>query len=178
VAPHGTFYVTSLLLYSAVYYLLAALTYGAFIPSGLFTVGLIFGGSFGRLFAELLYRMGLIDPTVPGIVGMYALLGAGEGWRRREPLACCWCDSCGGSVSTAPSPCALCSVLDLSQAAGMSASMDAHPGHTATCSTPCPCQCALLDLLSGPHCLLLLARHRQPPSWAASCACLPACASS
>lgn len=39
VAPHGTFSVVSLLLYSAVYYLLAALTYGAFIPSGLFTVG-------------------------------------------------------------------------------------------------------------------------------------------
>jgi len=111
VAPHGTFYVTSLLLYSAVYYLLAALTYGAFIPSGLFTVGLIFGGSFGRLFAELLYRMGLIDPTVPGIVGMYALLGAGEE-RRGAPgmllVFCLW-----GVFSTAPAPCVFSSVLDL-----------------------------------------------------------------
>lgn len=36
-APRGTFSVGSLALYSAAYYLLAALTYGAFIPSGLFT---------------------------------------------------------------------------------------------------------------------------------------------
>jgi len=40
VAPSGTFSVAALVLYSAVYYLLAALTYGAFIPSGLFTVRL------------------------------------------------------------------------------------------------------------------------------------------
>lgn len=37
-APAGTFSLVSLVLYSAAYYLLAALTYGAFIPSGLFTV--------------------------------------------------------------------------------------------------------------------------------------------
>jgi len=57
---------------------LAALTYGAFIPSGLFTVSLIFGGCFGRIWAEVLLMMGAIDGSEPGIVGMYALLGAGE----------------------------------------------------------------------------------------------------
>jgi H+/Cl- antiporter ClcA len=78
VTPPGTFKITSLILFSCIYYLLAALTYGAFIPSGLFTVGLIFGGCFGRTWAEILIRMHLIDATVPGITGMYALLGAGE----------------------------------------------------------------------------------------------------
>jgi hypothetical protein len=77
-SPHGTFHVSSLLLYSAFYYLLAALTYGAFIPSGLFTVSLIFGGCFGRIWAEVLLRLGLIDASQPGLVGMYALLGAGD----------------------------------------------------------------------------------------------------
>lgn len=52
-APHRTFHVSSLILYSALYYLLAAITYGAFIPSGLFTVSLIFGGCFGRIWAEV-----------------------------------------------------------------------------------------------------------------------------
>jgi H+/Cl- antiporter ClcA len=69
--------VSSLLLYSAFYYLLAAITYGAFIPSGLFTVSLIFGGCFGRIWAEVLLMLNLIDGSEPGIVGMYALLGAG-----------------------------------------------------------------------------------------------------
>lgn len=77
-APHKTFHVSSLLLYSAMYYLLACITYGAFIPSGLFTVSLIFGGCFGRIWAEVLLMMGAIDGSEPGIVGMYALLGAGE----------------------------------------------------------------------------------------------------
>ena len=46
-SPHGTFHVSSLVLYSSLYWLLACLSYGAFIPSGLFTVSLIFGGCFG-----------------------------------------------------------------------------------------------------------------------------------
>jgi len=68
----------SLLLYSSFYYLLGALTYGAFIPSGLFTVSLIFGGCFGRLWGEILAGLHLIDASQPGIMGMYALLGAGR----------------------------------------------------------------------------------------------------
>jgi hypothetical protein len=121
VSPAGTFSVTALVLFSAVYYFLAAVTYGAFIPAGLFTVGassrvfhssqlldnarfrhnlgiqaqtlapsrnrqtpqvgIIFGGCFGRILAELLVAAGLIDVNVAGIVGMYALMGAGEaGW--------------------------------------------------------------------------------------------------
>lgn len=68
---------SSLVLYSTAYYVLAALTYGAFIPSGLFTVSLIFGGCFGRIWAELLLRAGLIASGPPGLVGLYALLGAG-----------------------------------------------------------------------------------------------------
>lgn len=39
---------------------------------------LIFGGCFGRIWAEGLLRLDLIDGSEPGIVGMYALLGAGE----------------------------------------------------------------------------------------------------
>lgn len=77
-APSGTFHVGSLLLYSALYYFLAAITYGAFIPSGLFTVSLIFGGCFGRTWAELLVKLGAIDASEPGLVGLYALLGAGN----------------------------------------------------------------------------------------------------
>jgi chloride channel 7 len=77
-APHKTFHISSLFIYSAFYYFLAAITYGAFIPSGLFTVSLIFGGCFGRIWAEVLLIMGAIDGSEPGIVGMYALLGAGE----------------------------------------------------------------------------------------------------
>jgi hypothetical protein len=41
-------------------------------------VGIIFGGCFGRVVAELLAGAGLIDAGAPGIVGMYALMGAGE----------------------------------------------------------------------------------------------------
>jgi len=41
-------------------------------------VGIIFGGCFGRILAELLVGWGWIDAGVPGIVGMYALMGAGE----------------------------------------------------------------------------------------------------
>ncbi len=77
-APHNTFSVSSLLLFSSFYYLLAALTYGAFIPSGLFTVSLIFGGCFGRMAADVLALMGLIDVSMPGTVGLYALMGSGE----------------------------------------------------------------------------------------------------
>lgn len=86
-APHKTFHVSSLLLYSAIYWLLACITYGAFIPSGLFTVSLIFGGCFGRIWAEVLLMMGAIDGSQPGIVGMYALMGAGEVQHGRA--ACC-----------------------------------------------------------------------------------------
>lgn len=76
-SPQGTFHISSLLLYSAIYYLLAALTYGAFVPSGLFTVSLIFGGCFGRIWANLLHMIGAIDGSQAGIMGLYALLGAG-----------------------------------------------------------------------------------------------------
>ena len=46
-------------------------------------VGIIFGGCFGRLFAEVLVAAKLLDASAPGIVGMYALMGAGEGGRAR-----------------------------------------------------------------------------------------------
>lgn len=85
-APSGTFHMSSLLLYSAFYYFLAAITYGAFIPSGLFTVSLIFGGCFGRIWAELLIWMGAINASEPGLVGIYALLGAGECLPSMAPL--------------------------------------------------------------------------------------------
>jgi chloride channel 7 len=37
----------SMVLYAALYWFLAAVTYGAFIPSGLFTPSLVFGGCIG-----------------------------------------------------------------------------------------------------------------------------------
>jgi H+/Cl- antiporter ClcA len=43
------------------YWVLAAITYGAFIPSGLFTPSLIFGGCLGRIYADLL--VGAITDT-------------------------------------------------------------------------------------------------------------------
>lgn len=39
-------------------------------------VGIIFGGCFGRVIAKLMAALGWLDTTVPGAVGMYALLGA------------------------------------------------------------------------------------------------------
>jgi chloride channel 7 len=35
------------MVYASIYWLMAAITYGAFIPSGLFTPSLIFGGCIG-----------------------------------------------------------------------------------------------------------------------------------
>ena len=49
----------SLLIYGGVYWFLAAVTYGAFIPSGLFTPSLILGGCLGRSFAEILHLIGV-----------------------------------------------------------------------------------------------------------------------
>lgn len=72
-APRGTFAIHTLFLYSAFYYALGAITYGAFIPSGLFTVSLIFGGCFGRIFAEILALCKFVPDAH---VGMYALLGS------------------------------------------------------------------------------------------------------
>ena len=46
-------------------------------------MGIIFGGCLGRLFAEVLVAAKLLDASAPGIVGMYALMGAGEGGRAR-----------------------------------------------------------------------------------------------
>ncbi len=43
----GTFAMGSMVLYAALYWFLAAVTYGAFIPSGLFTPSLVFGGCIG-----------------------------------------------------------------------------------------------------------------------------------
>lgn len=43
----GTFAWGTMAFYSFVYWMLAAITYGAFIPSGLFTPSLIFGGCIG-----------------------------------------------------------------------------------------------------------------------------------
>ena len=50
-------------------------------------VGIIFGGCFGRLLAELLVACGLIDAAIPGTVGMYALMGAGESTTHRSCTA-------------------------------------------------------------------------------------------
>ncbi|GIL88475.1 hypothetical protein Vretimale_15336 [Volvox reticuliferus] len=69
----GTFSFTSMLLYGVIYWLMAGITYGAFIPSGLFTPSLIFGGLLGRMWAEALVAMHVANENT---VGFYALLGA------------------------------------------------------------------------------------------------------
>jgi H+/Cl- antiporter ClcA len=53
-AHAGAFALHVLFAYSGMYWVLAAVTYGAFIPSGLFTPSLIFGGCLGRIYADLL----------------------------------------------------------------------------------------------------------------------------
>ncbi|PNH00895.1 Chloride channel protein CLC-d [Tetrabaena socialis] len=72
-AHSGTFSFTSMLLYGVIYWLMAGITYGAFIPSGLFTPSLIFGGLMGRMWAEVLVAMHVANEQA---VGFYALLGA------------------------------------------------------------------------------------------------------
>ncbi|KAG2428447.1 hypothetical protein HXX76_011567 [Chlamydomonas incerta] len=72
-AHSGTFSFTSMLLYGLLYWLMAGITYGAFIPSGLFTPSLVFGGLLGRMWAEALVAMHVADERA---VGFYALLGA------------------------------------------------------------------------------------------------------
>ncbi|KAL6760232.1 voltage gated chloride channel-domain-containing protein [Haematococcus lacustris] len=72
-AHSKTFSFGTMAIYAAAYWFMAAITYGAFIPSGLFTPSLIFGGCIGRMFAEVLVLMGVANETH---VGMYALLGA------------------------------------------------------------------------------------------------------
>ncbi|KAG2483148.1 hypothetical protein HYH03_017993 [Edaphochlamys debaryana] len=72
-AHSGTFSFTSMLLYGVIYWLMAGITYGAFIPSGLFTPSLIFGGLLGRMWAETLVAMHVATDAE---VGFYALLGA------------------------------------------------------------------------------------------------------
>lgn len=46
-AHSGTFTMGTLVLYGVMFWFLSAVTYGAFIPSGLFTPSLIFGGCMG-----------------------------------------------------------------------------------------------------------------------------------
>lgn len=43
----------TLLLYLVVYFLLAVLTYGVKVPSGLFVPGIIIGSTFGRIVGEI-----------------------------------------------------------------------------------------------------------------------------
>jgi len=76
-APPGALHVGSLAAFGALYFLLAALAYGAFIPSGLFTVGLIFGGCLGRVWADALAWAGALDH--PSLSGTTAAAAAGAG---------------------------------------------------------------------------------------------------
>eukprot|EP00803_Ostreobium_quekettii_P002532 evm.model.scf_736EXC.2 EVM.evm.TU.scf_736EXC.2 scf_736EXC:12278-13521(-) len=71
-AESFSFSALSTLLFTAFYFFLASVTYGSALPTGLFTPSLIFGASFGRLFAHVLSYAGL--PEVD--FGLYAFLGA------------------------------------------------------------------------------------------------------
>jgi chloride channel 7 len=99
-APSGAFHPAALASFALAFFLLAALTYGAMLPSGLFTVALIFGGCLGRLWAEVWPGGGrggdgahshAHHPPDGGLVGMHALLGAAAflgGLMRMSASAC------------------------------------------------------------------------------------------
>jgi chloride channel 7 len=94
-APRGAFHPAALAAFALVFFLLGALTYGAMLPSGLFTVALIFGGCLGRLWAELWQGFGAgaggAHEQDEGLVGLHALLGAAAflgGVMRMSASAC------------------------------------------------------------------------------------------
>lgn len=63
----------STLAFTAFYFSLSCVTYGAALPAGLLTPSLLFGASFGRLFAHILSYSGLVANVD---FGLYAFLGA------------------------------------------------------------------------------------------------------
>lgn len=71
----STFSSGALFLFFVPYILLATLTYGIAVPSGLFVPSLLSGAAFGRLFGHLLHKLDHTNGTFADS-GTYALMGA------------------------------------------------------------------------------------------------------
>ncbi|KAG5443681.1 H(+)/Cl(-) exchange transporter 7 [Clonorchis sinensis] len=71
--PPGTFNVTTLLVFFPVYYIIACLTYGLSVSSGLFIPALLIGASWGRVIGNWMYST--YPETFPH-PGKFALIGA------------------------------------------------------------------------------------------------------
>ena len=80
-APPDTFSVHQLVLFSVWMFILACLTYGLQIPSGLFVPTLLIGASCGRLTSTCINSwtgplgLKLVDPRIYGLIGGAAFLG-------------------------------------------------------------------------------------------------------
>ena len=75
--PYDFFHSTTLLIFLPIYWLLACITYGISVPSGLFVPALLCGATWGRLVHILMATIcgveKISDPSV------YALVGAAAG---------------------------------------------------------------------------------------------------
>lgn len=80
-APPDSFEVRNLVTFWAVMLLLACITYGLKVPSGLFIPALLIGAAYGRLWTRIinhfteLYAWKSVDPRTYGLVGSVAMLG-------------------------------------------------------------------------------------------------------
>ncbi|TDH74142.1 uncharacterized protein CCR75_002960 [Bremia lactucae] len=80
-APPDSFSVRNLVVFWLVMLVLACITYGLKIPSGLFVPALLIGAAYGRLwtrvinFVTSLYNLKTVDPRLYGLVGSLAMLG-------------------------------------------------------------------------------------------------------
>eukprot|EP00729_Bicosta_minor_P000989 gene989-5630_t len=75
VLEDATFSVGSLLVFFFAYTLMAVVTYGLAVPSGLFVPSLLSGAAFGRLVGHLLHRADSFSGTFAD-AGTYSLIGA------------------------------------------------------------------------------------------------------
>ncbi|KAJ8037197.1 H(+)/Cl(-) exchange transporter 7 [Holothuria leucospilota] len=72
-AHEGSIKPTTLIPFCLIYFMLATLTYGLSIPSGLFIPSLLAGAAWGRLFGIFLHYL---SPDLFSDTGLYALIGA------------------------------------------------------------------------------------------------------
>lgn len=80
-APPNSFDVQNLVIFWALMLLLACLTYGLKVPSGLFVPALLIGAAYGRLWTRVInyftamLQLKTVDPRTYGLVGSCAMLG-------------------------------------------------------------------------------------------------------
>lgn len=80
-APPNSFDVQNLVIFWVVMLILACLTYGLKVPSGLFVPALLIGAAYGRLWTRVInyftamLQLKTVDPRTYGLVGSCAMLG-------------------------------------------------------------------------------------------------------